>query len=233
MRVGARLGNISLLDDINQGASQDSPLRQLLTIQGDELADFKYETFNSEDNSYPGHDSKVFLRSGSIKINFLEEPFRKIIAFLVKFGKMQAIYNAARQAAANQASQLQESESKMVFDVVVKTPILVFPGVMIADRPRDIVTAYLGEIYASNKLEPLGKARNSKSANKLSAGIRNVRLTSEFHYEDDESEELEMIEKVDFDFNVTYAEHQKGAQRPDLEVEGKIWYSRHRRSASN
>ena len=222
MRVDARLGNISLLDDINQGASKDSPLRQLLTIQGDELADFRYEAFSSQDKSYPGYDSKVFLRSGSIKVNFLEEPFRKIIGFLVKFGKMQAIFNAARQAAANQASQIQESESKMVFDVLVKTPILVFPRVMVADRPRDLITAYLGEIYASNKFEPVSKSKDAVVANKLSAGIRNVRLTSDFHYDNDLSEELEMIEKVDLDFDITYAEHQQGVQRPDIEVEGKM-----------
>jgi len=222
MRIDARLGNISLLDDINQGASRDSPLRQLLTIQGDELADFRYETFNAQDGSYPGFDSKVFLRSGSIKVNFLEEPFRKIIGFLVKFGKMQAIFNAARQAAAHQASQIQESQSKMVFDVLIKTPILVFPRVMVADRPRDLITAYLGEIYASNKFEPASNSKDAVVANKLSAGIRNVRLTSDFHYDDDQSEELEMIDRADLHFNITYAEHQEGAQRPDTEVEGNL-----------
>ena len=222
MRVGARLGNLSLLDDINQGASKDSPLRQLLTIQGDELADFRYQTFDKTDESYPGYDSKVFLRSGSIKLNFLEEPFRKIIGFLVKFGQMQAIFNAARQAAANQATHIQESESRMVFDVLVKTPILVFPRVMVADRPRDVITAYLGEIYASNKLEAVSKEKGAVVGNKISAGIRNVHLTSELHYEDDKTEELEIIDKVDLDFNVTYAEHKPGAQRPDLEVEGTM-----------
>lgn len=222
MKIGARLGNISLLDDINQGASKGSPLRQLLTIQGDELADFRYETFSAQDKSYPGFDSKVFLRSGSIKVNFLEEPFRKIIGFLVKFGKMQAIFNAAREAAANRASQIQESESKMVIDILIKTPILVFPRVMVADRPRDLITAYLGEIYASNKFEPVSKSKGAVVANKLSAGIRNVRLTSDFHYDDDKSEELEMIDKVDLDFNITYAEHHTGAQRPDTEIEGNM-----------
>ena len=222
MRVGARLGNISLLDDINQGASKDSPLRQLLTIQGEELADFRYQTFDKKDDAYPGYDSKVFLRSGSIKINFLEEPFRKIIAFAVKFGQMQAIFNAARQAAANQATQIQESESRMVFDVLVKTPILVFPRVMVADRPRDLITAYLGEIYASNKFEPISEDKGAVVANKISAGIRKIHLTSSFHYEDDKSEELEMIDKVDLDFNVTYGEHKPGSQRPDLEIEANM-----------
>lgn len=220
MRVGARLGSLSLLDDINQGASADSPLRQLVTIQGNELADFKYQTFDPKGDSYPGYDTKISLRSGSLKVNFLEEPFRKIINFLVKFGKMQAIFNAARQAAANQASQMQESESKMHFDVLIKTPILVFPRVMVADRPRDLLTVYLGEFYASNKFATIKDL--GREVNKVSAGIRNVRLTSEFHYEDDKSEELEMIDKVDLDFKIKYAEHQKDVPRPDLEVQGNM-----------
>ncbi|MCJ1294226.1 hypothetical protein MMC34_005783 [Xylographa carneopallida] len=220
MRIDARLGSLSLLDDVNQGASEDSALRQLITIQGDELADFRYQTFDAGASSYPGYDSKVFLRSGSIKVNFLEEPFRKIISFLVKFGKMQAIFNAARQAATNQASQIQQKASKMVFDVVVKTPIVVFPRVMVANHGRDVLTAYLGEIYANNKFATVKGPKNDTSVNKLSAGIRNIHLTSDFHYEDDQSEELEMIDKVDLDFKIKYMEHEDGIQRPDLEVEG-------------
>ena len=218
MRVGARLGNLSLVDDINQGAAADSPLRQLVAIQGQELADFKYETFDAKSHDYPGYDTQIFLRSGSIKVNFLEEPFRKIINFLVKFGKMQAIFNAAREAAANRASQMQESTSKLHFDVLIKTPIVVFPRVMVSDKPRDLLTAYLGEIYASNEFINFG----SIEGNKISAGIRNVRLTSEFHYDNDQSEELQMIDKVDIDFNVTITEHHADSRRPDLEVGGKM-----------
>ncbi|KAL9612615.1 MAG: hypothetical protein Q9167_002785 [Letrouitia subvulpina] len=222
MRIGARLGNLSLLDDINQGASEDSSLRQLITIQGDDLADFRYQTFDARDGSYPGYDSKVYLRSGSIKVNFVQEPFRKIINFLVKFGKMQAIFNAARQAAANQASQIQESASKMHFDILIKTPIIVFPRVMAVEQTRDLLTAYLGEIYASNEFLALGKPNDNISVNKLSAGIRHVRLTSDFHYEGGQSEELEMIDKVDLDFSISYVEHQPGLKRPDAEIEGTM-----------
>lgn len=218
IRVGARLGSLSLLDDINQGAAPDSSLRQLVTIQGDELADFKYQTFDAKGESFPGYDTKIYLRSGSIKVNFLEEPFRKIINFLVKFGKMQAIFNAARQAAANQASQLQESASKMHFDILIKTPILVFPRAMVPEKPRDLITAYLGEIYANNKFSALKESGDE--VNKISAGIRNVRLTSELHYDEDRHEELEIIDKVDIEFTVTYAEHKKGSSRPDLQING-------------
>lgn len=222
MRVDARLGSLSLLDDVNQGASADSSLRQLVTIQGDEFADFSYQTFDADDESYPGYDFKVYLRSGSIKVNFLEEAFRKIIDFVVKFGKMQAIFNAARQAAANQASQIQANASKMHFDILVKTPIVVFPRVMVQNRSRDLLTAYLGEIYASNEFVSLPDTDPNIAANKLSAGIRNIRLTSDFHYENDMSEELELIDKVDLNLMVMYLEHQPRVKRPDLEIEGSI-----------
>ncbi|CAM1500416.1 Fc.00g095780.m01.CDS01 [Cosmosporella sp. VM-42] len=224
MRVSAKLGDLSLVDDVNLGVSEDSNLRKLVTIQGDDLADFRYETFDaSNPKAYPGYDSSIFLRAGSVKINFVEEPFRKIIDFLVKFGKMQALYNAARQAAVSQANQMQQSPSRFKFDVVVKTPIVVFPRLMVPGRPkRDLVTAYLGEIYAQNKFTPLDDGEDSEIAMKISAGIRNIRLTSDFHYRDDSSEELEMIDHVDLGFNITYAEHKPGVKRPDTEIEGTM-----------
>ncbi|KJX99366.1 vacuolar protein sorting-associated protein vps13 [Zymoseptoria brevis] len=223
MRVGARLGALDLVDDINMGVSEESSLRKLVSIQGDELADFRYETFDAESKDYPGHDNSIYLRSGSIKINFVTEPFRKIMEFGVKFGKMQAIFNAARQAAANQASKVQESAGKMHFDILIKTPIVAFPRMVITDNPeRDTVTAYLGEIYANNKFVALEGEDGGDTANKLSAGIHNIRLTSTLHYKDNKSEELEMIDKVNLDFNITQTEHQVGRARPDTEIEGSM-----------
>ncbi|KAJ2973574.1 hypothetical protein NQ176_g6529 [Zarea fungicola] len=224
MRISAKLGDLQLLDDVNQGVSEHSNLRKLVTIQGDDLADFRYETFDPANvKAYPGYDSSIFLRAGSVKINFLEEPFRKIIDFLVKFGKMQALYNAARQAAMNQANQIQQSPSKIHFDVVVNTPIVVFPRVVVpGEAKRDVITAYLGEIYAQNKFAPLDDSTSSEIAMKISAGIRNIKLTSEFNYSDERFEELEMIDHVDLGFNITHAEHRPGIKRPDTEIEGSI-----------
>lgn len=223
MRIGGQLGNLSLIDDVNQGVSEESPLRQLVTIEGKNLADFSYETFDSEWDSYPGYDASVALKTGSIKINFLTEPFRKIMEFAVKFGKMQAIFNAARQAAANQATQIQESPAKFHFDITISTPIVVFPRMVLSDKPeRDTLTANLGEIYAKNKFDPLDDSEGSDVANKITAGIRNIKLTSKLHYEDDRSEDLELIDKVDLGFNITMVEHRPGQQRPDLEIDGSM-----------
>ncbi|QIW98703.1 hypothetical protein AMS68_004221 [Peltaster fructicola] len=223
MQVTSKLGNLRLVDDINQGVDEKSSLRQLVSIEGDELADFRYETFVPSAKSYPGHDNAIFLRAGSLKVNFVTEPFRKIMEFGIKFGKMQALFNAARQAAANQATRVQESAGKMHFDIVVKTPIVAFPRMIVTDNPeRDLITAYLGEIYASNEFVPLGEGKDSVTANKLSSGIRNIRLTSNFHYAENEAEELEMIHKVDIDFAITQAEHKLGVERPELEIEGSM-----------
>ncbi|KAF2036721.1 vacuolar protein sorting-associated protein 13 [Setomelanomma holmii] len=223
MRIGGRLGNLSLIDDVNQGVSEESSLRQLVTIEGKNLADFSYETFNAESESYPGYDASVALKTGSIKINFLTEPFRKIMEFAVKFGKMQAIFNAARQAAANQATQIQERASKFHFDITISTPIVVFPRMVISDKPdRDTLTANLGEIYAKNTFVPLDDSKDADVANKISAGIRNIKLTSNLHYDEDRSESLELIDKVDLDFNLTMVEHKPGHERPDLEIDGSM-----------
>ncbi|ODM22992.1 hypothetical protein SI65_00581 [Aspergillus cristatus] len=224
MLVQSRIGSLTLVDDMNTGAPEDSDIRRLLTIEGDNFADFKYETFDPESADYPGYDSEVFLRSGSIKINFLEDPYRKIINFLVKFGKMQAIFNAARQAAANQANQMQQNASRMRFDVVVKTPIVVFPRAMAKDdRSQDTITAHLGEIYAKNTFVPLDDEKeDSPAVNVISSGIRNIRLTSKFNFDEGAVEELEMIQKVNLDFSICYLEHQPDNPRPDMEIEGTM-----------
>ncbi|EER23514.1 vacuolar protein sorting-associated protein, putative [Coccidioides posadasii C735 delta SOWgp] len=214
LTVKGRMGSLTMFDDIGETTTR------LLSIEGDDFADFRYQTFDPNQADYPGYSSEVVLRSGSIKINFIEEPYRRIINFLVKFGKMQAIFNAARQAAANQASQIQETASLMRFDIVVMTPILVFPRITENDRPRDFVTAHLGEIYANNKFEKLTEGDASANLNCVSAGIRHIRLTSNFYYSDEHSEELEMIEKVDLDFNIQYLVHQANISRPDIKVEG-------------
>lgn len=219
MRLGAHLGNFTLVDDINEGAAPDSPLRQLVSIHGDELADFRYETFDPEAHtSYPGYNSSIYLRSGSVKVNFVEEPFRKIIDFAVKFGQMQALFNAARQAAMNQASQIQNPD-KIHFDIMVRTPIIVFPRASEAgETARDLLTVYLGEIYAENKFVPLDDSKDPYIVNRISTGVRKTRLTSEFHYESGEMEELELLDELDLGFSMSYMEHQEDIKRPDLEV---------------
>ncbi|KAK6330143.1 hypothetical protein TWF730_004642 [Orbilia blumenaviensis] len=224
MRIGARLGNFSLLDDINEGADHGSSLRQLMTIEGDNLADFRYETFDPDNAAaYPGYDTSIYLKSGSIKVNFVEEPFRKIVNFMVKFGRMQALFNAARQAAVNQASHMQERVNRIQFDITIQTPIITFPRAPRNDRVgRDTITAFLGEIYASNRFTPLDDCDDSPIVNKIESGIRKVKLISALHFSPEVVEELEMIDKIDLGFKINYLEHQERLERPDIEIQGTM-----------
>ncbi|WAR59578.1 hypothetical protein PtB15_11B218 [Puccinia triticina] len=57
MRVNARLGNLTIEDDTVE--SNDTKFRRLVEIQGDDLANFQYETFLKGDSTYPGHDSMI------------------------------------------------------------------------------------------------------------------------------------------------------------------------------
>ena len=221
MRVQGRMGSLTLFDDMSQKGPR-STVRRLMSIEGEDFADFRYQTFNPLHKDYPGYNSEVFLRSGSVKINFIEDPYRKIVNFLVRFGKMQSIFNAARQAAANQASQIQENAPLMRFDVVVSTPILVFPRITADDKPSDFITAHLGEIYANNRFSKLDDSEGSPNLNLINAGMRHIRLTSHFYYEEDHSEELEMIEKVDLDFSIGYLQDKRDRSTPNLQVEGTM-----------
>ncbi|KAG9534259.1 vacuolar protein sorting-associated protein 13, partial [Aureobasidium melanogenum] len=101
--------------------------------------------------------------------------------------------------------------------------IVAFPRMVITDSPeRDVLTAYLGELYASNEFLPLDDSKDSDTANKLTAGVHNTRLTSTFNYPNDQVEELDLIDKVDLDFRITSADHKPGYKRPDTEIEGSM-----------
>lgn len=71
MKVEARIGNLTLHDEVNNGTDRDSILRKLISIEGDELADFKYQTFEPGTNQY---NSKIYFHAGSIKFNVVEDP---------------------------------------------------------------------------------------------------------------------------------------------------------------
>ena len=116
-----------------------------------------------------------------------------------------------------------KEQPKCSSTILVKTPIIVFPRPSL-DGPaqRDSMTVYLGEIYASNEFVPLEDSAESITSNRLSAGVRNMRLTSLMNYKDQDKEELEVIDKADLHFDVLYAEHRKNYKRPDLEVRGSL-----------
>ncbi|KAK0532867.1 Vacuolar protein sorting-associated protein 13 [Tilletia horrida] len=200
IRVAARLGSLSLLDNVDRKLA-DPDFRMLLTIQGDELADFTYETFDSNDlQTYPGYDSSIWLRTGSLRFTFTEEPVRELLRFFAKFAQMKAVYDAATTAASAQASQLQQRVTKMHYDVIIKTPIVVLPR---NASSTDAITANLGEIYAHNTFP---SQDDGHVVTKIEAGLRHIRLASRLHH-DDHVHHVQMIDDVNILVDMTHEDH--------------------------
>ncbi|KAE8269165.1 hypothetical protein A4X09_0g3183 [Tilletia walkeri] len=200
IRIAARLGSLSLLDNVERKIA-DPDFRKLLTIQGDELADFTYETFDSTDpQTYPGYDSSIWLRTGSLRFTFTEEPVRELLRFFAKFAQMKAVYDAATTAASAQASQLQQRATKMHYDVIIKTPILVLPR---AASSTDAITANLGEIFAHNTFP---SQDDGHVVTKIEAGLRHIRLASRLEH-DGHTHHVQMIDDVNIIVDMTHEDH--------------------------
>ncbi|QRV76706.1 vacuolar protein sorting-associated protein 13 [Ceratobasidium sp. AG-Ba] len=181
MLVEAKLGQLSLSDDsLIETHSKD--FKQLLTIEGDDFAKFKYETFDHTDPNFAGINSSVHLRAGSLKFTFLEEPLRDIYAFMIKFARLKSLYDSATQAAVQRASEIQ----KMKFDVVVQSPILIFPRD--AHTSNDVLIMKLGEIVASNEYDG--------DDGRITAGLRGIRLSSDLS-DGEQTAKLRVMEDVD------------------------------------
>lgn len=181
MLVEAKLGQLSLSDD-SAAKTYTEDFKQLLTIEGDDLARFKYETFDPTDQNFAGINSFIHLRAGSLKLTFMEEPLRDIYAFLVKFARLKSLYDSATQAAVQRASEI----SRMKFDVIVQSPILVFP--CNPETTRDAMILKLGEIVASNEY--------NGDDGRINAGLRGIRLSSEL-FDGSQICQLRVMEDVD------------------------------------
>ena len=209
MRIGARLGNISL-EDLSDEAAADPSFKKLLTIEGEELADFSYETYDPSDEvTFPGYNSSVHLRAGSLKFTMMERPVRDLYTFAKKFAQMKAVYDAASQAAVQKASEV----TRMHYDIVVKTPIIVLPRDGVTSP--DVVILRLGEIVAQN--EYLGDPNDTST---IKASLRGINVATEIEV-DGTKGTLQIIDDVAITASVKQAggsSHRGQQDRADTEV---------------
>ncbi|CAO1638595.1 unnamed protein product [Sympodiomycopsis kandeliae] len=214
LRVAARLGSLLLLDN-TQRETATPESKKLLSIEGDELADFSYETFDENDHaSYPGYDTAIWLRSGSLRFTFLEEPIRDLLQYFSKFARMKAVYDAATQAATAQASQLQGQVSKMHYDIIVQSPVVVLPR---DTGSSDVLIANLGEIYAHNTFPPRD---DGHVVTKIEAGLRHIRLASRLRH-GNQNHHVQMIDDVNVSVDVTqeqHLDHQNQSNTPEMQI---------------
>ena len=187
LRVAGRLGNLALVN--NNSAYQIRPeFNQLLSIEGENFADFTYSTFDPSDDSYTGIASMINLNTASLKFNYLEQPLRDLYVFLTRLAHLKYIYDAARVAAAQTAPDM----NRMQFSVSIKSPILVFPHDPV--HRSDIFIMRLGHIEANNAFEA--------TANKMTASLHGIKLVSSLH-SGGEVANLKIIDDINVDANIT------------------------------
>lgn len=189
MDIQGKLGAFALHDEVNQGSPRDSLIRNLIHIDGDNLAQFSYKAYDNVTQNKP---SVVEFETGAITINFIEASFNRILAYLSQFLKMKAIYDSARQAAINQSAQL---PAQLLFNVLIHAPTIVFPFV---NHNTNKLVANLGEIYAHNQYKD--------SSNTIQVGIRNVNVMSHLEFENDIKQDLHMVDDLDISFDIAYSE---------------------------
>jgi len=197
LRVGATLGHLSITDD-SPTVTKDESFKTLLSVEGDDVVDFSYETFDPTDHAtFPGYNSSIFLRAGSLRMNFMEQPIHDLYCFALLFSRLRPMYDATSQAvssaAVQRASELQKE--RMHFDIIIKTPIIVFPrdGAF----SKDVLVTRLGEIVARNSYDG-----GSFGDNKIDAGLHGIKLTSEFYDKDSTQSTLQIIDDVSLTFDI-------------------------------
>lgn len=206
LRIGGKLGNLTFTDDSN-AQPKNAHLKNILSIEGSEFAEFNYETYDPvETETFPGYNSLIVLHAGAIKINFLEQPIHELWTFVMKLATLKGLYDAAATAAVQRASEVQ----RMKFDISVKSPIIVFPKD--PTQTEDALILKLGEVIAKNEYEG--------NTSKTQATLRGIRFSSHT-YPGGQVEKLKMIDDVEITANViqTYNIDRKSQLHlPDTQV---------------
>ncbi|KAG6857562.1 hypothetical protein H0H87_000161 [Tephrocybe sp. NHM501043] len=205
LRVSGRLGSLSLSND-----SEDCTIREdfnhLISIEGSNFAEFRYQTYDPDEESYAGFKTSLSLTAASVKLHFLQQPLRDIYLFVVKLAKLKGLYDAATQAAVQTASTIE----RIQFEVSIKTPILVFPSD--PSRLQDALVMKLGEISALNV--------SDSTVNKITASLSGVQLVSILHI-DNQPSVLKMIENIDVNADIiqtTGTDQQTNPEYPDTRI---------------
>ncbi|KAJ3917835.1 vacuolar protein sorting-associated protein 13 [Lentinula edodes] len=183
--VSGRLGSLALSND-SEMHSIRTDFDQLMSIEGHNFAEFRYETYDPDDANYAGIKSSISLDAGSVKLHFLERPLHDIYLFLAKLSKLKGLYDAATHAAVQSASDM--DTELLQFNISIKSPIVVFPSDPMCSS--DMMVMRLGEVSAKNSCEGV--------INKISASLRGIQLVSYLKHK----ENVSALKIID-DINVT------------------------------
>ncbi|CAR23295.1 membrane morphogenesis protein VPS13 [Lachancea thermotolerans CBS 6340] len=213
MKINAKLGAMQLTNDADDGLSIDSPLRELISMSGSELAELTYETFDPSTEKLD-YSSLLKYKTGSMNVNFVDHAVNKIVNYLAKFQKMKVFFDRAREAAYNQAGNI-ETVNNIKLDILVRAPVITFPKLIDPRRNLfDHVSFFLGEFFLQNSFHNEGE----RLVNKIKAGIRSGNLGSTFHMEHELTQNLHIIENLDLHFDI---DHYQGTKQIPVKIDAK------------
>lgn len=219
MEVNGKLGGLTLHDEINEGSPRDSSIRKLITMEGENLAEFMYKTFDPQTNKNL-YNSIVKFTSGPPTINLVEDSYNRIINFMTLFLKMKEIYDTTRDDAINLGTNLNDA-AKMKFDVTVNSPRIIWPKLTTFSTKKqyDSVTTYLGEFFAYNDYKE-EKENQNLVINKINVGLRNATLDSTIHF-DQITQSLSILDGMDVIFGINYVD-KYDSEIPTFSISGKL-----------
>ncbi|CEP17102.1 hypothetical protein [Parasitella parasitica] len=243
IEVNGKFGNFTLSDDTMVADSKNGSVQSfstsvgisetyIISIVGDELAAFTYKTYDPKAAEYPGFNQKFDLKMGAIHL-FVSQSVKPTLNFLQEFLEMKNVYDAARNAAAETAQQIKEGteNSRFHFDIMVKSPVLVFP--VGENKKTDTLIANLGEIRANNSFIDVRRRdlkHDIQSAmvpvSHINCGLYDISLCSTAvthdHTGNVNKHVLPIIDNLDIVFDIETPENPKEAVGPASQVVGNI-----------
>lgn len=203
IRLNAKLGNMAMEDGGNYGT--------LLSIDSEEAAEIRYESFSNPTVDL-GYDTLINANFGAARLVVIESTMERLLAFFSRFAEMRGLFETARLAALNSASQLQEQVSRFQFEILMKSPKILLPR---SDGSKDVLTANLGELSLKNHFSTSTvKDVQSQLLNNISLKLSSIFLSSHIFFPEF-NQELEIIENIDLAIDVIMAEFKSGSVIPE------------------
>jgi vacuolar protein sorting-associated protein 13A/C len=242
IEVDGKFGNFTLSDDTVVNETNNNSVQTfntssisetyIISIVGDELADFTYKTYDPKASEYPGYNQKFDLKMGAIQL-LVTESVKPTLNFLQEFLEMKNVYDAARNAAVETAQQIQEGggNNRFHFNIMVKSPVLVFP--VGENKKTDTLIANLGEIRANNSFIEVHR-RDLKNVPQsvmvpvthINCGLYDISLFSTAVTHDNtgniNKHVLPIIDNLDIVFDIQNPENPNEAVGPGSQILGNI-----------
>jgi vacuolar protein sorting-associated protein 13A/C len=215
IQLDAHLESLAVADAQKTGSTS----AKLLEIAGEELVSLRYETFDPVRPNYPGYDTSIKLRLGSLQFTFLDQLVKRLVAFGGNFSHLQSLSNAARRTASKSAEKLQEKSSNILMDILVLSPVLIFPCGISSNTEKDAIRVHLGELSLKNELQEDPEcAESDAKIEHIKLNLQACSVFSELDLGRGRMEQQHIIKEICFSLNLVRAKPLAELGRPEMKV---------------